>query len=120
LPPVNILWTKWLLENVVPYLGEKRAHLLSLSDYFRNELRSLGYRAMGNSQIVPIIIGDNKTTLELARKLEEVGVLSFAVRPPTVAKGSSRIRFSLNARLEEADFAKVFEVLSAYSLVGDK
>lgn len=120
LPPINILWTKWLIEKVVPFIGEKRLHLLSLSDYFRNELRSLGYRVMGNSQIVPIIIGDNKTTLELARKLEEVGVLAFAVRPPTVAKGSSRIRFSLNARLEEADFAKVLEVLSAYSLVGDK
>ena len=120
LPPINILWTKWLLENVVPFIGEKRAHLLSLSAYFRNELKSLGYRVMGNSQIVPIIIGDNKTTLELARKLEEVGVLAFAVRPPTVAKGSSRIRFSMNAANTEADLSEILEVLAKNSSIGGK
>ena len=120
LPPINILWTKWLLEKVVPCQVEQRLHLLSLSAYFRDELKRLGYTVMGDSQIVPIIMGDNKTTLELARKLEEVGVLAFAVRPPTVAKGSSRIRFSLNAGIYEADLSEILEVLAENSPTGDK
>ncbi len=111
LPPINVLWTKWILENVLPSLGERRAGLQNLSCIFREKLKQLGYTVTGDSQIVPVVIGGNKKTMELANKLEKVGVLAFAVRPPTVPQGSSRIRFSLNADLTGADLSKVLEVL---------
>lgn len=50
-----------------------------------------------SSQIVPAIIGDEEQTLAASHFLEEEGLLGIAIRPPTVPKGSSRIRFALSA-----------------------
>lgn len=95
LPPINILWTKWLLENIIPHLKDKREHLTSIAYFFRKELSKRGLSVLGDSQIVPLIIGENKKALELSKSLEKAGFLAFALRPPTVPQGSSRIRFSL-------------------------
>jgi 8-amino-7-oxononanoate synthase len=48
-----------------------------------------------SSHIIPVIIGDNKKTLEISKKLFEKGFFVVAIRPPTVAPGTSRLRISL-------------------------
>ncbi len=47
------------------------------------------------SQIVPFILGDDKTTLGAADILKEKGFFVPAIRPPTVPEGTSRLRISL-------------------------
>jgi len=49
------------------------------------------------SPIVPIIIGDTAETLKASRVLEDEGFLVAAIRPPTVAPGTSRLRITFTA-----------------------
>jgi 8-amino-7-oxononanoate synthase len=49
------------------------------------------------SPIVPVILGEEAHAVEAARALLERGLLVPAIRPPTVAAGSSRLRVTLSA-----------------------
>jgi 8-amino-7-oxononanoate synthase len=49
------------------------------------------------SPIVPVVIGDEQATLEAAARLLDHGLLVPAIRPPTVAPGTSRLRIALSA-----------------------
>jgi 8-amino-7-oxononanoate synthase len=65
---------------------------------FRSLLQKSGFLlGIGDSPIVPIIIGDNGTALRFSAALEEKGIAAVAIRPPTVPEGTARIRFSLSS-----------------------
>lgn len=49
------------------------------------------------SAIQPIVIGDNHATLRVAEALYARGLWVPAIRPPTVPRGSARLRVSLSA-----------------------
>jgi 8-amino-7-oxononanoate synthase len=49
------------------------------------------------SPIVPIVLGDEARALAASQALLERGLLVPAIRPPTVAPGSSRLRVALSA-----------------------
>jgi 8-amino-7-oxononanoate synthase len=49
------------------------------------------------SPIVPFVIGDERATLDAAAALLDDGMLVPAIRPPTVAPGTSRLRVALSA-----------------------
>lgn len=61
--------------------------------------------------IVPLVLGEEARALALSQRLAEAGYHVPAIRPPTVPKGTSRLRFVLSASLEEADLDGVVEVL---------
>ena len=96
----------------MPDFEERRKKLKRLSDAVRNVVTESGYQSLGDSHIVPLIVGDNGETLKLSGKLFESGILCGAVRPPTVPKGSARLRFSMNAALDEAVPERLREALS--------
>ena len=50
------------------------------------------------SPIVPIILKDEKKSLNISEKLMEKGFLVGAIRPPTVPKNTSRLRLAFNAK----------------------
>ncbi|MCX5715068.1 MAG: 8-amino-7-oxononanoate synthase [Candidatus Omnitrophica bacterium] len=74
----------------------RRKGLLESARYFRQALNEKALRVKGDSQIVPLIIGDNIKTVEAARKLQEKGFWVLPIRPPTVPQGQARLRFSLS------------------------
>jgi 8-amino-7-oxononanoate synthase len=49
------------------------------------------------SPIVPVILGDNATTLEASTQLLAAGVFVQAIRPPTVPPESARLRITVSA-----------------------
>jgi glycine C-acetyltransferase/8-amino-7-oxononanoate synthase len=51
----------------------------------------------GNTQIVPVMVGEAEPTMALCERLLEGGVFAQGIRPPTVAPGSSRLRFTVMA-----------------------
>jgi len=70
----------------------------------REGLRAEGLDAGGGeSQIVPLEVGEAAPTMELCERLLERGVFAQGIRPPTVPPGSSRLRFSVMATHEPTD-----------------
>lgn len=51
--------------------------------------------APSNSQIVPVVLGENRLAMQASQALLAQGVLCTAVRPPTVPAGTARLRFSV-------------------------
>jgi 8-amino-7-oxononanoate synthase len=70
----------------------------------------MGLKA-AESAIVPIIVGDPQKALWAAGALEDEGFLVIAIRPPTVPKGTSRLRFTFSAAHADADIARLAEAL---------
>ncbi|MTI88024.1 MAG: 8-amino-7-oxononanoate synthase [Balneolaceae bacterium] len=85
--------------NLVPKMDDQRDELLRNTAYIKAELQALGFNtADSDSQIIPVIIGDEKDTMNLSGWLEEQGIWASAIRPPTVQQGLSRIRITLTAK----------------------
>jgi len=73
----------------------RRERLLESAQYFRDTLKTKGFDVKGDSQIVPVIIGDNQRAVEFSKRLREKGYWVLPIREPTVARGEERLRFSL-------------------------
>ena len=77
---------------------ERRARLWANRDHFYSGLYDMGYRlAESHSPIIPVLIGETEKALALAGRLLELGVYAPAIRPPTVPKGTSRIRTTVTS-----------------------
>lgn len=84
--------------RLMPLLGDRREKLRALSTQLRTQLQASGWQVPSDdSPIVPVIVGDNATAVELSRKLLAAGFYAPAIRPPTVPTGSARLRISLCA-----------------------
>ena len=98
----NILFQiakKDILENVT----QKAHKLINLN----------GFETVSESQIIPIIIGNNEKTLNVSENLKSQGYYIPAIRPPTVPEGTSRLRISLTADSRVEDFEKILEIVKS-------
>lgn len=100
LPPINIAFSKWIIENKLPHTFEKREKMLSI-----------GRKAGSESHIIPVIIGGNKETVDTCEILFHNGFFTLPIRPPTIPEGTSRLRLSLTTDITEK------EIFDAISLV---
>ncbi|MBA1188759.1 8-amino-7-oxononanoate synthase [Pseudomonas entomophila] len=76
----------------------RREHLKGLIAQFREGATRIGLRLMDSpTAIQPILVGDSAQALQLSQRLRERGLLVTAIRPPTVAAGSARLRVTLSA-----------------------
>lgn len=110
LPPIVTAWSSFVLSRIRD-MGEKRTKILRLATTFRENLAKIGAKTGGESQIIPLMVGDNLTAVRLAERCREAGYLVFAVRPPTVPPGTARLRFSLSAAMSEEQLAPLPELL---------
>ena len=84
---------------------------MELSHRLRTALDEKGLETGGESQIIPVIIGDNDETIRIAERLQEKGYLVFPIRPPSVPRGSSRLRISLTAGIEWDEIKDLPEII---------
>ena len=89
---------------------KKRLQLWKKIKQLGNGLRSIGYTIESQSQIIPIIIGDERKTLEFGRYLRNNGIFAQPIRYPTVNRGSARIRISVTNRLSEEMISESLDV----------
>ncbi len=111
LPPASIGAAEAALEILqsTADLGER---LLRRATVFKTRLEQAGLTtANSQSQIVPLIVGENSAALELADKLKEEGIVAVAIRPPTVPRGQARIRFSLSLAHSKEVIKKLAETV---------
>ena len=91
----------------------RREHLQELIQHFRQGAASRGLVLMkSDSPIQPMIIGDSHSTLKLASELQTRGFLVIAIRPPTVPKGTSRLRITLTAAHEQAQLDSLLDAIA--------
>jgi 8-amino-7-oxononanoate synthase len=64
------------------------------------------------SPIMAVLLGDEQVALDAARSLLEQGLLVPAIRPPTVAPGTSRLRVTLSAAHHDDDIDRLVAALS--------
>jgi len=106
LPPVVASWNLFIFTQILE-MKKERHHLRQLSDRLRRDLRTHGLRTAGDTNIVPVLIGDNRLTVDVAGKMQEEGLLILPVRPPTVPEGTARFRLSLTADMQWRDLEMV-------------
>ncbi len=80
---------------------ERRERLAANIERFRRGAEQLGLPPSGSlTAIQPLVLGDAARALALSRYLYERGYWVAAIRPPTVPKGTSRLRITLSAAHE--------------------
>ncbi|MFV1966994.1 MAG: 8-amino-7-oxononanoate synthase [Pirellulaceae bacterium] len=87
--------------------------LLSRAAFFRGELQNAGLDIGDSlSQIVPVLIGDTKRTVDLSQRLRERNILALPIRPPTVPAGTARLRLSLTLAHTHDDLSYAAQVVA--------
>lgn len=84
------------------------AHIALFGDEMRRRLPGL---ALSGSQIVPLIVGDDAPTMDLAARVQDRGFDVRGIRPPTVPEGSARLRISLTLNASREDVVRLAETL---------
>ena len=86
----------------------RRAHLAQLIARFDQALVLQHWRRLPSSTpIQPVIIGANGDALAASAALEAQGLWVPAIRPPTVARGTARLRITLSAAHQSADLERL-------------
>ena len=100
--------------DLIPGMDAERTQVAGHAQRLREALRAQGISALNSTtQIVPAVIGAEAETLAAAARLEAEGFLAIAIRPPTVAAGSSRLRLAMNSMLTAQELDRLLAVLAA-------
>ena len=70
-------------------------------------------RPLGSGPVLPLLVGDDQDALDLQLQLEQAGLLSVAIRPPTVPEGTARLRLVLRRDLPEGTLEQLLAALGA-------
>ena len=77
------------------------------------ELSDRGYEVLpADAAILPVMVGDSETALDLAMALRERGVWAPAIRPPAVPRGAARVRVTLMATHTEAHLERAIDAFA--------
>ncbi|HJW10346.1 MAG TPA: 8-amino-7-oxononanoate synthase, partial [Albitalea sp.] len=91
----------------------RREHLTRLIRQLRAGLATLPWHNPESpTAIQPLIIGSNQAALDVMAGLRSHGLWVPAIRPPTVPKGTARLRITLSAAHTEADVARLVTALA--------
>jgi 8-amino-7-oxononanoate synthase len=90
---------------------QRREALEALVTVAGNQAQVRGFPISG-SQILPVIIGDDVSAMQIASSLQQHGFDVRGVRPPTVPKGTARLRISITLNVAESDIGGLFDALA--------
>jgi 8-amino-7-oxononanoate synthase len=68
------------------------------------------------SPVIPVVVGDERAAVAAAAALLDAGLLVPAIRPPTVAPGTSRLRIALSAAHDPGQVDRLVAALGAAGL----
>jgi len=99
--------------EIVSESPELGAALLARARRFHDLLANAGFSLpLFESQILPILIGDNQRSVDFSKALRLRGIIATAVRPPTVPQGTARLRLSVTLAHTDADLEWAARVLA--------
>jgi 8-amino-7-oxononanoate synthase len=92
----------------------RQQRVRGLATRVRSELAAAGVTLPpGDSPILPIVLGNERAALEAARVLQDQGLWVLAIRPPTVPRGTSRLRVTLSSEHSDAEVRQLVAALAA-------
>src|SRR5579883_438772 len=115
LPPVICFATVTAIK-IIQEESWRRKKLQHLITFFNHEakIRSLPLVSHDATPIKSILVGENKTTLELQHYLMQFGYFVSCIRPPTVPINTARLRISLNCAHEEKQIIHLLDLIHNY------
>jgi glycine C-acetyltransferase len=97
---------------------ELRDRLMSNAKRFRQGVEKAGFTVKaGETPIVPVMLGDARLAVELAKGLLDEGIYVIGFSFPVVPKGEARIRVQLSA--DHTD-AQIDQAVGAFATVGKR
>lgn len=99
--------------DLIGNLDDARAHVADMSSNVRMRAREAGYdTGASETQIIPLMVGEADAALDLSRELKDAGYWATAIRPPTVPKGTARLRLAFSAAHQEVQVDGLLDVLA--------
>ena len=88
------------------------SELKEKSKALRDRLSQVGWqRPAGEGPIISIILGSDRLAMDYQERLEAQGLLTVAIRPPTVPEGQSRLRVVIRRNTPVQVFERLVDVL---------
>jgi glycine C-acetyltransferase len=98
--------------------GNLQQRLFRNVAFFYTKLKNLGFSiGRSASQIIPVILGDERLALEFSNELSHNGVFVQPIRYPTVMKGQARLRVTITALHDKNDLQTAVD---SFEMVGKK
>ena len=98
---------------------ERIERLWSNTEYFKQQLAGLGFDIGGNTTpasetpIIPIILGEGRTTMAFSKALFDAGVMATGIAFPTVPEGKARIRLIMTSEHTRPQLDQALTTLEA-------
>ena len=94
--------------------SQRRERLHHRSRFARERLADFGLISVEGSHgpIVPIVVGDDALVVHISEKLQSNGFFIPAIRPPTVSRGTARLRMSINCEHTESQIEEAISQIS--------
>lgn len=97
LPP-SVLGSIDAAIDLLPSLEKQREKILKNASWLRQALHKEGWNCgQSSTHIIPIIVGENKQALNIENELKKRGIITTAIRQPTVPAKQARIRIALSS-----------------------
>ncbi len=90
---------------------ERRTQLAQRIGHAHRMASNFSIPTRGSSQIVPIIVGEDRAAVKLAAALGRQGFDVRAIRPPTVPEGTARLRIAITLHADQPTIERLFAVL---------
>ena len=113
LPPAVAATSNAAIEYIAHNGETLRKSLSANINQFKQGINKIGLELMpSESAIQPLVLGDEQRALAFSHALQEQGFLVSAIRPPTVPKGSARLRFTLSVSHSSGDIDRLLQAVN--------
>lgn len=112
LPEINIAFSYYVVSQIIPKMKKERKMIFETSKNLSTKIKDYGLQTIGDSYIVPIILGTNADAVKYSNILRENGYYLLPIRHPTVALNSSRVRISLRADVLFQEVEQIPEIIA--------
>lgn len=110
--PLNAALVRAALHHLAQTPDLPRRARATVDHAHREAARLCGLQGF-TSQIMPVIIGDDAKTMRIAEALQTEGFDVRGIRPPTVPRGTSRLRISITENVTHDVITALFTALAA-------
>ena len=116
--PPSVAATCMAAFDILESEPERIERLWTNTDYFKQQLTAAGFDIGGRTTpasetpIIPIILGDGRTTMDFSRALFDQGLMATGIAFPTVPQGKARVRIIMTSEHTREQLDQALEILT--------